>query len=234
MLFGFFALPGDPEGWRKKGYWDLADRELRRFNQKLIALPSASSQGGLLSDHAEEAARRGRQAALEGRKIRGNKYYEPIVVPLGGSLVNLPGGEVYSSLEKGVVDGAAWPVAGPGSDEVPGSGEVYDAAALRHVAVQHRDEPRQVQSASKEDQALLLKVGRDVGKARPRTSTRSRTDLAALKAAGVQETMLDPTLFKKVNAGLRAGVWATARTTPKTVAQVEAFYKLAKKNGDAE
>ena len=32
---------------------------------------------------------------------------------LGASPVNLPPAEIYPSLEKGVVDGAAWPVIGP-------------------------------------------------------------------------------------------------------------------------
>ena len=49
---------------------------------------------------------------LSGRKIRGTPSYNNVVSMLGGSSVVLPPGEVYSSLEKGMVDGAAWPAAG--------------------------------------------------------------------------------------------------------------------------
>lgn len=234
VLFGFFALPGDPEAWRKNGYWELADKELARFNQKLIAMPSASSVDNFFQIVLTKPLGQG-DKPLDGRKIRGNKYYEPIVVPLGGSLVNLPGGEIYSGLEKGVVDGAAWPVAG--QDRM----KFYEVAKYM-MRPRFGTSPFSIamnldkfKSLGKEDQALLLKVGHDVEISAPKDfDAVAARSIEALKAAGVKETELDPALFKKVDAGLKAGVWATARTTPKTVERVEAFYELAKKHGDAE
>ncbi len=32
-----FALSADTEDWRKKGYWDYFDKEMGRFNQKMIS-----------------------------------------------------------------------------------------------------------------------------------------------------------------------------------------------------
>ena len=49
---------------------------------------------------------------LQGRKIRGTPSYHTVIGMLGASPVVLPGGEVYAALEKGVVDGAAWPASG--------------------------------------------------------------------------------------------------------------------------
>ncbi len=50
---------------------------------------------------------------LQGRKIRATQTYAGVLSMLGASPVNLPPAEIYPSLEKGVVDGAAWPVIGP-------------------------------------------------------------------------------------------------------------------------
>lgn len=46
---------------------------------------------------------------LKGLKVRATSYYEPFVKRLGGSTVQMPGNEIYSNLEKGVIDGACWP-----------------------------------------------------------------------------------------------------------------------------
>lgn len=52
------------------------------------------------------------KADLKGFKIRTNPFYDPLVGALGGATVKIAGGEVYSAIEKGVVDGATWPAFG--------------------------------------------------------------------------------------------------------------------------
>jgi TRAP-type C4-dicarboxylate transport system substrate-binding protein len=47
-----------------------------------------------------------------GRKIRGVVSYHGVIRALGGEPVVMPVGEIYSALEKGVVDGACMPAAG--------------------------------------------------------------------------------------------------------------------------
>jgi TRAP-type mannitol/chloroaromatic compound transport system substrate-binding protein len=234
VLFAFFAMPTNAKMWRDKGYWEFADQEMKRFNQKLIALVSGSTQQNFYQIMLKKPLGEG-ENPLSGRKVRGNKYYEPIVVPLGGSLVNLPGGEIYSALEKGVVDGAAWPVAG-------------QERMRFHEVAKFMMRPRfgtspfsiamnldKFNALSKEDQALLLKAGQDVEESAPKDfDAMAERTVNELKAAGIQETVLDPKLFAKVDSGLKAGVWATARTTPRTVKRVDELYELAKKNGDAE
>ncbi|HZS53216.1 MAG TPA: TRAP transporter substrate-binding protein DctP, partial [Bryobacteraceae bacterium] len=49
---------------------------------------------------------------LQGRKMRGTQTFTGVFKLLGASPVVLPPAEIYSSLEKGVVDGAGWPVIG--------------------------------------------------------------------------------------------------------------------------
>lgn len=52
------------------------------------------------------------KADLTGLKIRTNPFYDPIVKALGGAAVGIAPGEIYSALEKGVVDGSTWPAIG--------------------------------------------------------------------------------------------------------------------------
>jgi TRAP-type C4-dicarboxylate transport system substrate-binding protein len=46
---------------------------------------------------------------LTGLKIRTSSYYEPMVKRLGGATVQMPGSELYSNLERGVIDGICFP-----------------------------------------------------------------------------------------------------------------------------
>lgn len=45
---------------------------------------------------------------FEGLNIRGTATYQPILEALGAEAISMPGGEIYSSLDKGLIDGFAW------------------------------------------------------------------------------------------------------------------------------
>lgn len=55
------------------------------------------------------------EASLRGKSIRTSSATSGIVEGLGGVPVDLPGGEVYTALERRVVDGASWAAVGPSS-----------------------------------------------------------------------------------------------------------------------
>lgn len=102
------ALQGDIDTVRGSGVFDVLDKHYQQFNLKLIMLPITpdGAYNIILREPVTEAGN------LEGRKIRGSLTYKGIIEMLGGVLTVLPPAEIYTGLEKGVIDGAAWPIIG--------------------------------------------------------------------------------------------------------------------------
>ena len=99
----------DPLKRREAGIWDFIDKYYQKHNNlKMVTLPAASFDGYhmFLKEPLSPAG------DVKGRKIRGTLSYHGVIRALGGSPVVLPGSQIYTALEKGVVDGACWPAAG--------------------------------------------------------------------------------------------------------------------------
>jgi len=109
MLTAIESIGGTPEQRHASGIFELVDKHYNRIGLKLVAIPMGADGGyGILLRQPPSA-----NGDLAGRKIRGTPSYHGVFKMLGASPVQLPPGEIYSALEKGVVDGAAWPVIGP-------------------------------------------------------------------------------------------------------------------------
>lgn len=149
-------LPFGPDRLRKVGVWGAIDDHYQKtHNLKLLALVSIGSKGyhcyfnKPLSDKGDWA----------GRKVRGVANQHAVIEALGGVPVVMGMGEVYSSIERGVVDGACAP------------GFVFEATKHFEVA-KYRVEPLfgllvsligmnldAWNKLSKEQQAMLTEVG---------------------------------------------------------------------------
>lgn len=103
------AIGHDVDKRRDSGVWKFVDEYYQRHNNlKMVAMISASNHGY----HIFLKEPLTPQSDWQGRKIRGTQSYHGVIKALGGAPVVLPGGQIYTSLEKGVIDGAAWPAAG--------------------------------------------------------------------------------------------------------------------------
>ncbi|MEM8813386.1 MAG: TRAP transporter substrate-binding protein DctP [Pseudomonadota bacterium] len=102
------AIAAEPTKRREAGIIDFIDRHYQSLGMKLIAAPATGSKGFryFLKEPIDG------EPGLDGRKIRGTVSYHPMIEALGGKGVVIGGGEVYSALQKGVVDGAAWGLTG--------------------------------------------------------------------------------------------------------------------------
>lgn len=109
LAFAFDAIKPGAHARRAAGLIDFIDGYYQKNNNlKVIGVAAASNQGYHL--FAKEPL--SPQGDLRGRKIRGTLSYHGVIRLLGASPVVLPGGQIYTALEKGVIDGAAWPAAG--------------------------------------------------------------------------------------------------------------------------
>lgn len=102
------AIGADPTKRREGRIIDYIDEHYQTLGMKLIAAPATGSKGFRYFLKEPIAGEPG----LEGRKIRGTVSYHPMIEALGGTGVVIGGGEVYSALQTGVVDGAAWGLTG--------------------------------------------------------------------------------------------------------------------------
>lgn len=109
LLIGVDALKLDPKKLRESGLFDYISKNYeKRHGLKLLALTPTGQNGY----HMVLKALPDPETGLKGRKIRGTSTYHPLIKKLGGSPVVLTFGQIYTALEKGVVDGYCWPVYG--------------------------------------------------------------------------------------------------------------------------
>jgi TRAP-type C4-dicarboxylate transport system substrate-binding protein len=202
------AIDADVDKRRSSGVWGFIDSYYQKNNNlKLVALIASSSQGYHIFLKKPLSANND----LEGRKIRGTQSYHGVIRLLGASPVVLPGGQIYSALEKGVVDGAAWPAAG--------------MLSMKHFEVaKYRIRPTfgtsnqgvwvnlaKWNGLSKVDQKVLL----DAGLKTEREMQAIGDDIlakedATLDKMGLKYTRLTPENYKRVMATWNSSLWDVA------------------------
>ena len=103
------AIDLDPFKRRQAGIIDYIDNYYQKHNKlKLISMPTQSFAGYHM--YLKEPPTP--QGDVAGRKIRGTQSYFGVIKALGGTPVVLPPAQIYTGIEKGVVDGACWPASG--------------------------------------------------------------------------------------------------------------------------
>jgi TRAP-type transport system periplasmic protein len=99
-------LPFGPGKLRSSGVWAAIDRFYQKnYNLKLLSLVPLGTEGY----HCYLRQPLSGQGDLSGRKIRGVSTQFGVIKALGAVPVTLPMGDVYTAIEKGVVDGACAP-----------------------------------------------------------------------------------------------------------------------------
>ncbi len=102
------AIDVDPVKRREIGVFDYIDQHYQKLGMKLLSTPSTGTKGFRYYLREPVTGEKG----LKGRIIRGTVSYHPMIKALGGSPLNMPVSDVYTALQRGTVDGAAWGLTG--------------------------------------------------------------------------------------------------------------------------
>jgi TRAP-type C4-dicarboxylate transport system substrate-binding protein len=105
-LVGGNALPWDV---RANGGFELLNQiQQKKLNAYLLAWPDTGAQFNFYLKNQPKVRADG-LPDFSGVKLRGAPAYRELIGALGGTFVNIAGPEVYTALERGTVDGFAWP-----------------------------------------------------------------------------------------------------------------------------
>ncbi|WP_417695490.1 TRAP transporter substrate-binding protein DctP [Roseibium sp.] len=202
------AMEPDMDKIRSSGVFEVIDRYFQEnHNLKLLANVAVGSAG--YHCYLREAVSENGDWA--GRKIRGVSTYVPVIEALGGVAVNTDMGEVYSALERGVVDGACAPqsvflatkhfeVAKYRTEPTFGQLVSYIAMNLDSWNDLSDEEKKAVEAASIQTEKDTIRIGNEnIG-----------NDLKTLEEAGVQVTELPGESYDKARKAYYDGVWKLA------------------------
>ncbi len=219
ILSTFDAILPDPAKIRATGLFDWADRFYQeKLGVKLLAIvPTGAYQ--IMTTERPSAGR------LDGMKIRGTSVYHPLIRNLGASPVVLPAREVFPALQKGVVDGIAWPRYAVAMFKMYEAGlkfsmRPYYGQATAGILVNLET----FQALPKDQQAVLVEQGRAVETWALGYYERVIDEEAALLASkGVEYIDWGPTAGN-IRKWFADGVWDNAaRIDPENVAAFKAL-----------
>jgi TRAP-type C4-dicarboxylate transport system substrate-binding protein len=199
------AMDVNPAVRRSSGVWDQIDAFYQKKHKlKLVAMMSVSNEGyHLFTKQPLTPA-----GDLAGRKIRGTPTYFGVIEALGAQPVVLPGSEIYSALQTGVIDGAGWPAAGMVSMRH------YEVAKYRlrptfGAATQpvfvNLDRWNKLDAKTKE---ILLEAGRKTELEMPALGdVIQKEEDAELDRRGVQVIQMNPAVATKVRKAFIDSIW---------------------------
>ncbi len=145
---------------------------------------------------------------LKGVKVRSTGLYTPFLKAMGGTPITIAPDDVYAALERGLVDGVAWP---------EGSIAAYGWERF----LKYRVKPKFFHSTtlvtmniykfnalSKAHQDLLLKIGEQYEKdSNPMLARLSEIDNAKLKKAGIKDIVLTGAARKAYSQTIYSAKW---------------------------
>ncbi len=201
------AVDADPTVRREAGIIAMLDEHYQALGLKLISAPPTGSDGFHYVLKEPISA----EPAFGGRKIRGTVSYHPMIEALGGSPVVLSGGEVYTALQTGVIDGAAWGLTGVKDFKWYEVADYMTRPVFGQVGLMIFMNLDAWNALDPETQAALTKVGEALElESVARFNQLSEEEFAALKELGMQETAFSDAEAAQLDRLWSDGVWAVS------------------------
>jgi len=224
MLIPIDGLKGSGRELRASSILDVIDKHYKRFGLKLLFLAKSPEGTGY---QMILRAPIGASGDLTGRKIRGTQTYAGALNMLGASPVVLPPSEIYSALEKGIVDGAAWPAVGVLDfrwTEVakyllrPTFGS---SPYFLFVNLNAWNKLSETQRATLTEEAKKIEIYWDT-----KSLELTQSEEESLLEQGAKVTRLGPEAASKISAAFEKGLWDLAvKTDPAAINELHDFTK---------
>ena len=209
LAFVFDGIDPGAKKRRAAGLVDYVDKYYQKHNNvKMLGIVSNSNHGY----HIFTKEPLDKNGMLTGRKIRGTQSYFGVIKLLGGSPVVMPGGQIYTALQKGVIDGAAWPAAGMLTMKH------YEVAKYKVVPTFGTTNTGffinldKWKTLSKKDQGILEDAAKQTEIDMPAEGDKILAEEnAALLKLGVHDTRLKPAMAEKVKETFAKDMWVIAK-----------------------
>src|SRR5690625_722792 len=200
------AIEPDPVKRRESGIWDYMDKHYQEHGMKLIAMPPQGEKAliFIMRDELDVES----EEPFAGKKLRANVTYDGLVKSLGGATVLMSGGEIYSALQTGLIDGAAWSVVGPVSFKWPEVANHWVEPSYGQTSEFLAMNLDTWNSLSAEDQEAIAEAGYELEletmELFNQLNQKERDDM---QAAGMSPTYLSDDIAQNVDLLLAEGVW---------------------------
>ncbi|MGH8767057.1 MAG: TRAP transporter substrate-binding protein DctP [Burkholderiales bacterium] len=218
----FDAFKSDPDKRREAGLVAWADDYYQnRFGVRILALFVAPGNHFVLRDPL------GADGTLKGRKIRSIPIFDGVIRALGGTPVTLLPTDALSAMQKGVVDGIAFP-SGLSADY-----RLYEAGKYMTRPVFGRTDLLFVMNVKKFDslpaghQKVLLEEGRRIeAKGQKALAEHGRRDIETMEKNGVKVTNFEARVAASIERLYNEGIFNTAsKSSPN---EVKTLWDMAK------
>ncbi|NMM45290.1 TRAP transporter substrate-binding protein DctP [Rhodospirillaceae bacterium KN72] len=201
------AIDVDPVKRRDVGIIDYIDQHYMQRGMKLISAPSTGTKGFryYLREPIDGVP------GLNGRIIRGTVSYHPMIKALGGSPLNMPVSEIYTALQRGTVDGAAWGLTGAKDLKWNEIIKYMADPVFGQVGVMIFMNLDSWNALDEKTQNILLEAGREIEvEAQSHFDKLQADEFEWLSANGMEVTSFDPSEGNEFERLWAEGVWEVA------------------------
>jgi TRAP-type transport system periplasmic protein len=218
----FDTFKPDMAARREAGLTPKADKYYRRrFGLSVLAMVPAPGNHFVLKDGLAA------DGTLKGMKIRGIATFEGLIRALGGTPVNTSPADAYAAMQKGVLEGMAFPVFASADYKLYEVGKIMTRPIFGLSNVLLMINVRKLNSLSPDLQRIVLDEARKIEQIGKDALEKVAIDNESrMKQNGVETVDFSPALASKLNTMFNEGILATAgKSSPN---EVKEFWEMAK------
>jgi TRAP-type transport system periplasmic protein len=218
----FDAIAGDIAKRRETGLVDWADDYYnKKFGLRILTVHSAPGNHFVLRETLKPGQ------LLQGLKVRTTPTFDGVVRLLGGTPVNMSPADAYAAMQKGVIDGIAFPSFASADYKLYEVGKFMTRPVFGLTNVLMLVNGKKLAALPADQQKILIDEGKKLEFIGKEALDRvAKQDEETMLKNGVKTVAFDAAIVGKLNALYNEGILSTAsRATP---AEVKAFWEVAK------